>query len=93
VGSATQLAACVDAVAGRARVLFDSGIRGGADVAKALALGADAVLLGRPYIWGLAIDGADGVTSVIDNVIAELDLTLGLIGCRSVVELGREYLA
>ncbi|KQR81235.1 alpha-hydroxy-acid oxidizing protein [Sphingomonas sp. Leaf343] len=93
VGSASQLAACVDAVAGRARVLFDSGIRGGADVVKALALGADAVLLGRPYIWGLAIDGADGVTAVIDNVVAELDLTLGLIGCHSVAGLGREYLA
>ena len=92
-GSAAQLAACVDAVDGRCKVLFDSGIRGGADVAKALALGADAVLLGRPYIWGLAIDGADGVTAVIDNVLGELDLTLGLIGCSDVTELGREYLA
>ncbi|RZM07828.1 MAG: alpha-hydroxy-acid oxidizing protein, partial [Sphingomonas sp.] len=59
VGSAAQLAACVDAVDGRCVVLFDSGVRGGADVIKALALGADAVLLGRPYVWGLAVDGAD----------------------------------
>ena len=93
VGSAGQLAACVDAVAGRAKVLFDSGIRGGADVAKALALGADAVLLGRPYIWGLAVDGADGVSAVIDNVLGELDLTLGLIGCNDVAALDRDCLA
>lgn len=93
VGSAAQLAACVDAVDGRTKILFDSGIRGGADIAKALALGADAVLLGRPYLWGLAVDGADGVSAVIDNVVAELDLTLGLIGCADVAELGREYLA
>ncbi|SFP35660.1 alpha-hydroxy-acid oxidizing protein [Sphingomonas rubra] len=93
VGSAAQLAACVEAVAGRIRVLFDSGIRGGADVAKALALGADAVLLGRPYIWGLAVDGEAGVAAVIDNVLGELDLTMGLIGCSSVAELGRDYLA
>ncbi|GGB31101.1 oxidoreductase [Sphingomonas metalli] len=92
VGAAGQLAACVDAVAGRARVLFDSGIRGGADVVKALALGADAVLLGRPYIWGLAAAGEQGVAAVIDNVIAELDLTLGLIGCDDVASLGWESL-
>lgn len=93
VGSAAQLAACVDAVAGRAKVFFDSGVRGGADVVKALALGADAVLLGRPYIWGLAVDGADGVTAVIDNVLGELDLTLGLIGCDDVAALNRDWLA
>lgn len=93
VGSAAQLAACVDAVDGRAKVLFDSGIRGGADVVKALCLGADAVLLGRPYVWGLAVDGADGVTAVIDNVLGELDLTMGLIGCAEVGALGRDYLA
>lgn len=93
VGAATQLAACADAVAGRAKVLFDSGIRSGADVARALCLGADAVLLGRPYVWGLAIDGAAGVTAVIDNVVGELDLTLGLIGCADVAELGRGCLA
>jgi len=92
VGSAAQLAACVDAVDGRCVVLFDSGVRGGADVIKALALGADAVLLGRPYVWGLAVDGAEGVGAAIDNVVGDLDLTLGLIGCSSVRELGREWL-
>ena len=88
-----QLAACVDAVAGRMPVLFDSGVRGGADVAKALALGARAVLLGRPYLWGLAAAGEAGVGAVIDNVIGELDLTLGLIGLSDVSALDRGALA
>ena len=92
-GAAGQLAACVDAVAGRMPVLFDSGVRGGADVAKALALGARAVLLGRPYLWGLAAAGEAGVGAVIDNVIGELDLTLGLIGLSDVSALDRGALA
>ena len=79
VGSAAQLAACV-AAAGAMPVLFDSGVRGGADIFKALALGARAVLLGRPYLWGLAVAGEAGVGAVIDNVIGEFDLTLGLAG-------------
>lgn len=93
VGSAAQLAACAAAVDGRCKVLFDSGVRGGADVLKALALGADAVLLGRPWVWGLAVDGEAGVGAVIDDVIGELDLTLGLIGCDDVRKLGRDCLA
>ena len=80
VGAMTMLAACVDAVAGRCPVLFDSGVRTGADVFKALALGARAVLLGRSYVWGLAVAGEAGVGAVIDNVVAEFDLTLGLSG-------------
>ncbi len=90
VGSAAQLAACVDAVGGRMPVLFDSGVRGGADVVKALALGAAAVLLGRPYLWGLAVDGEAGVGAVIDNVIGELDLAMGLAGVSDVNAIGRE---
>jgi isopentenyl diphosphate isomerase/L-lactate dehydrogenase-like FMN-dependent dehydrogenase len=92
VGSAAQLAACVDAVAGRLPVLFDSGVRGGADIVKALALGAQAVLLGRPYLWGLAVDGEAGVAAVIDNVIGELDLAMGLAGVSDVAAIGRETL-
>jgi isopentenyl diphosphate isomerase/L-lactate dehydrogenase-like FMN-dependent dehydrogenase len=61
-------------------VLFDSGVRTGADVAVALALGADAVLLGRPYAYGLALGGQDGVTHVLRSVLAEMDLTLALAG-------------
>jgi lactate 2-monooxygenase len=68
-------------------VLFDSGIRGAADAVKALALGATAVLLGRPYVWGLAVGGADGVRQVLRSFLAELDLTLALAGCSSVREL------
>jgi len=93
VGALTQLAPCVDAVAGRIPVLFDSGIRGGADVFKALALGARAVLLGRLYLWGLAAAGEAGVAAVIDNVMGELDLTLGLSGLTGVAQLGPGNLA
>jgi len=68
-------------------VLLDSGVRSGADVAKALALGAKAVLLGRPYVYGLAIAGETGVREVIRNVIAEFDLTLALCGLTKASEL------
>jgi lactate 2-monooxygenase len=64
-------------------VLFDSGIRSGSDVVKALALGARAVLLGRPYVYGLALGGADGVLHVLRCLLAEVDLTLGLCGHRT----------
>lgn len=77
----------VVAAAGGMPVLLDSGIRSGADVAKALALGARAVLLGRPYVYGLALAGEAGVGEVIRNVIAELDLTLALIGRTRAEEL------
>ena len=74
--------------AGKLPVLFDSGIRSGSDVAKALALGASTVLVGRPYVYGLALAGEEGVREVIRNIIAELDLTLALNGLSSVAELG-----
>lgn len=87
IGSLTALPEVVAAVAGRAAVLFDSGIRTGADAALALALGADAVLLGRPYAYGLALGGQAGVTHVLRSVLAELDLTLGLAGYANLAEL------
>ncbi len=74
-------------------ILFDSGIRGGADVIKALALGADAVLLGRPYVWGLALEGQQGVETVLKMVLAELDLTMALCGYTSPDQLGPDVLA
>ncbi|MEA2566770.1 MAG: lactate 2-monooxygenase, partial [Actinomycetota bacterium] len=79
----------VDAVGGRTTVLFDSGIRRGPDVIKAMALGARCVLLGRPYAFGLAVDGEKGVREVLENLVADIDLTLGLSGCSSFAELGR----
>jgi lactate 2-monooxygenase len=80
----------VEAVGGRIPVLLDSGIRGGGDAFKALALGASAVLLGRPYVYGLAIAGEDGVREVLQNYMADFDLTMGLAGCRSIAEIDRQ---
>ena len=74
-------------------VLVDSGIRSGADVVKAMALGADAVLLGRPYVWGLAVGGQEGVEVVIRQLLAETDLTLALAGGTAVRDLDRSALA
>ncbi len=92
IGSLEALPMIVEAVGGRVPVLFDSGVRGGADVYKALALGAAAVLVGRPYMWGLAIAGGDGVREVLLNMVAELDLTMALSGRRCIGEIGREDL-
>ena len=93
VSSLDALPGVVEAVAGRIPVLFDSGIRSGADVFVARALGADAVLLGRPYVYGLGIAGEDGVRTVVENVVAELDLTMGLAGCASLADVTPECLA
>jgi isopentenyl diphosphate isomerase/L-lactate dehydrogenase-like FMN-dependent dehydrogenase len=77
----------VQAVGGRADVLLDGGVRRGSDVAKALALGATACLVARPYHYGLAAAGEPGVGRVIDILVAELDRTLAFLGCTSVGEL------
>jgi lactate 2-monooxygenase len=87
VGALTRLPGIVAAVAGRGPVLFDSGVRSGADVAVALALGADAVLVGRPYAYGLALGGEAGVTHVLRSVLAELDITLALAGYADLAQL------
>ena len=79
-------------VGGELAVLFDSGIRGGADAAKALALGAEAILLGRPYLWGLVLGGADGVEHVLRMLLAELDLTMALCGASTPAELTPDLL-
>ncbi len=75
------------AVDGRMEVLIDGGIRRGTDVLKALALGARAVLLGRPILWGLAVDGEQGVRDVLDIVRHEFDVAMALAGCCSVDEI------
>lgn len=79
-------------VGGRVPVIFDSGVRGGADAMIALALGATVVALGRPYAYGLGIAGEQGVREVIRNVLAELDITLGLAGRTAVAGLDRDVL-
>jgi isopentenyl diphosphate isomerase/L-lactate dehydrogenase-like FMN-dependent dehydrogenase len=81
-----------DAVGDRTTILFDSGVRTGTDVLKALALGAEAVLIGRPFLYGLALGGQDGVEHVLRCLLAELDLALSLSGCPDPADLGREAL-
>jgi lactate 2-monooxygenase len=93
IGSLDALPAIAEAVDDDLAILFDSGIRSGADAIKALALGADAVCLGRPYIWGLALEGQQGVETVLKMVLAELDLTLALCGYTCPDQLGPDSLA
>lgn len=90
--SLRALPAVVETVAGKVSVIFDSGIRGGADAFTALALGATAVGVGRPYVYGLALAGASGVAEVMRNLIAELDITMGLAGVTSIAEITRDTL-
>jgi isopentenyl diphosphate isomerase/L-lactate dehydrogenase-like FMN-dependent dehydrogenase len=87
IASLDALPPIVEAVGGRAPVLLDSGIRGGADVFKALALGATAVLIGRPYCYGLAVAGEAGVREVLQNLVADFDLTMGLAGCATLADI------
>jgi lactate 2-monooxygenase len=82
-----------EAVGPEAAVLMDGGIRRGADVLKALALGADAVLIGRPYAYGLAVGGQEGVEAVIRHLMAETDLTLALIGGTRAADLDSSWIA
>jgi isopentenyl diphosphate isomerase/L-lactate dehydrogenase-like FMN-dependent dehydrogenase len=90
IAALDALVTVVDAVNDRVPVLFDSGVRGGADVFKALALGARAVGIGRPYLYGLALVGEAGVRDVLANLLADFELTMALSGCGSVreIELG-----
>jgi lactate 2-monooxygenase len=92
VASLDALPAVAAAVDGAIPILFDSGIRTGSDILKALALGADAVLLGRPYIWGLALEGQAGVEKVLRQTLADYDLAMALSGFNSPAELTPEAL-
>ena len=88
IASLDALPPIAEAVGDDLAILFDSGIRSGADALKALALGADAVCLGRPYIWGLALDGQAGAETVLKMTLAELDLTMALCGLARPEEIG-----
>ncbi len=92
IGALDALPAVAEAVGSRLAVLFDSGIRGGADMVKALALGAQAVLLGRPYVYGLALGGEAGVRHVLRALRNEFELTMRLTGLSRLSELGPDCL-
>ena len=82
----------VAAVGDKMEVLVDGGVRRGSDVLKALALGAKAVLIGRPYVWGLALGGQDGVSHMLELMYAEMKRSLQLMGCSSIHDLDRTWL-
>jgi lactate 2-monooxygenase len=92
VAAIDALPRVAEAVGKKTTLLFDSGVRRGADIFKAVALGAKCVLIGRPYCYGLAVGGEEGVRNVLQNLLADLDLTLGLAGCASFAELGSSNL-
>jgi lactate 2-monooxygenase len=92
ISSIGALPAIVNEINGKIPVLLDSGIRSGSDIFKALALGADAVLLGRPYVYALYIAGQYGVQEVIQNYRADFELNMSLSGCRSVDEITEAHL-
>jgi L-lactate dehydrogenase (cytochrome) len=91
-GSLEVLPEVVDAIGPRAEILLDGGIRRGADMAKALALGARACMVGRPYLYGLAAAGRAGVADAIRILVAELRRAMALMGCRRIADLGRACL-
>jgi isopentenyl diphosphate isomerase/L-lactate dehydrogenase-like FMN-dependent dehydrogenase len=93
IASVDALPAIVDAVQGRVPVLLDGGVRRGTDLLTALALGATAVDIGRPVLWGLAVDGENGVGRVLDILSSELELAMALCGCAKRDELTRDLLA
>jgi 4-hydroxymandelate oxidase len=93
VASLDALADVVAAVRGQAAVILDGGVRRGTDVLKAIALGADAVAIGRPQLWGLAADGSSGVRRVLEMLRDELSLAMALAGCRSISEITPDLLA
>jgi 4-hydroxymandelate oxidase len=90
VATADALPEIADAVAGKAELYVDGGIRRGTDIVKALALGARAVLVARPVVWGLALDGAQGVRAVLDHLHAELKRSMALCGVARLGEITRD---
>lgn len=93
IGALDALPGVVAAAKGKVPVFMDSGIRCGADIFKAIALGATAVGIGRPYVYGLALDGDRGVQTVMEYLLSELDLTMALNGCRTPADITADLLA
>ena len=92
VGAIEVLENIVHAVEGRLPIIFDSGIRRGGDIVKAIALGACAVLVGRPVLWGTALGGARGAEHCLRLLQRELDITQGLLGCPEIKDIDRNIL-
>jgi len=92
ISTIEALPGVIAAVNNQVPVLLDSGVRGGADMFKAIALGAKAVCIGRPYAYGLAVDGAQGVVEVLKNFYSDFELTMGLAGCKSIEEINQDSL-
>lgn len=92
ISSLDALPAIAEVVKGQIPLLLDSGVRTGPDIVKAIALGANAVLIGRPFVYGLAVAGEQGVASVIDTLLNELDVTMALSGSTSIADLNRSIL-
>jgi 4-hydroxymandelate oxidase len=93
IATADALPEIADAIAGKAELYVDGGIRRGTDIVKALALGARAVLVARPVIWGLALDGAEGVQAVLDHLNAELARAMALCGAAELADIGADLVA
>ena len=93
IASLDALPGVVEAVEGKAAVILDGGVRRGTDILKAIALGADAVAVGRPQLWGLAADGSNGVRRVLEMLRDEFSLAMALAGCRSLAEITPDLLA
>ncbi|KAL9112662.1 MAG: hypothetical protein Q9187_007735 [Circinaria calcarea] len=92
VGSLEVLPEIVEAVGDKITVLFDSGIRTGVDIIKALCLGAKGVLIGRPFVYGLAIGGKAGARDVLQGILADLDQSMGLAGIRAIADCNRSMI-
>jgi lactate 2-monooxygenase len=92
ISTLEALPAIVAAVQDRIPVLLDGGVRGGADIFKALALGAKAVCIGRPYVYALAVAGEAGVETYLRHLLADFDLTMGLAGCKNIAEIQTAHL-
>jgi len=93
ISTLEALPSIVEAVQEKIPVLMDSGIRCGADIFKALSIGANAICIGRPYVYGLALRGEQGVKEVLQNLLSDFELTMALAGCKNISEITRDRLA